>query len=119
MKQGLILFAHGARDPGWAKPFEDVCSRVDAQVPERQALLAFLEFMHPDLAEAVATQVERGFGSIRIVPLFLGPGGHLRHELPRLVDAARHAHPGVAIEIAAPAGEDPRVIEALAAYSAG
>jgi sirohydrochlorin cobaltochelatase len=119
VKQALILFAHGARDPGWARPFEAVRARVHAHSPEREALLAFLEFMQPDLAQAVAAQVARGFGSIRIVPLFLGPGGHLRHELPRLVEAARQAHPGVTIEVTAPAGEDPRVIEALAAFAVG
>ena len=28
MKRGLLLFAHGARDPRWALPFEDVAARV-------------------------------------------------------------------------------------------
>jgi sirohydrochlorin ferrochelatase len=28
------------------------------------------------------------------VPLFLGTGGHLRRDLPPLVDALRAAHPG-------------------------
>ena len=28
MKRGLLLFAHGARDPRWALPFEDVAARM-------------------------------------------------------------------------------------------
>ena len=28
MPHGLILFAHGARDPRWAEPFEAVAARV-------------------------------------------------------------------------------------------
>jgi len=112
----LILFAHGARDPAWAIPFERVLARVGGRAPERAPMLAYLELMTPDLAAAIAAQAERGFNAIRIVPLFLGPGGHLRHDLPRIVDAARARHPGLEIELAGPAGEDRFVIEALADY---
>ena len=112
----LILFAHGARDPAWATPFERVLARVQGRAPERAPMLAYLELMAPDLAAAIATQAERGFDAVRIVPLFLGPGGHLRHDLPRIVDAARARHPKLRIELAGPAGEDPFVIEALADY---
>ena len=112
----LILFAHGARDPLWAVPFERVLARVHRQGPERAAILAFLEFLPPDLPTAIATQVERGFDTVRIVPLFLGPGGHLRNDLPRIAAAARAQHPRLQLEVADPAGEDASVIEALAAY---
>ena len=116
MAPALILFAHGARDPAWAIPFERVLARVHGRAPERAPMLAFLELMAPDLPAAIAAQVERGFDAVRIVPLFLGPGGHLRHDLPLIVDAARARHAGLRIELAGPAGEDGFVIEALADY---
>lgn len=112
----LILFAHGARDPAWAVPFERVLADVTARAPQRQPLLAFLELMQPDLDQAIATQVERSFAAICIVPLFLGFGGHLRNDLPKIIEQARARHAGVRIEVAPPAGEDARVIDALAAY---
>jgi sirohydrochlorin cobaltochelatase len=115
----LILFAHGARDPAWAVPFERVLARVQHQAPKRAPMLAYLELMAPDLPTAIAAQAQRGFDAVRIVPLFLGPGGHLRSDLPRIVDAERARHPGMRIELAGPAGEDPSVIEALAAYCLG
>jgi sirohydrochlorin cobaltochelatase len=114
----LILFAHGARDPRWAAPFERILERVRARVPERSPMLAYLEVMTPDLATAIEAQVRAGFSTIRIVPLFLGPGGHLRSDIPRLVDEARRLHPGLRIDVGAPAGEDSRVIEAIAALCA-
>jgi len=49
MTTGLILFAHGARDPRWALPFEAVAARVRAQRPGVPVRLAFLEFMAPTL----------------------------------------------------------------------
>jgi sirohydrochlorin cobaltochelatase len=115
----LILFAHGARDPRWAEPFERVLEAVKSRAPGRAPMLAFLELMDPDLSTAIATQVGRGFASIRVVPLFLGPGGHLRDDLPAIIDAARQRHAGVTIDVAKPAGEDPGVIEALARYALG
>jgi sirohydrochlorin cobaltochelatase len=50
MTQGLILFAHGARDPRWAAPFEDMAARIRAHGRSCAVRLAFLEFMTPDLA---------------------------------------------------------------------
>jgi sirohydrochlorin cobaltochelatase len=112
----LILFAHGSRDARWAVAFERVLERVTRAAPERSPMLAYLEFIAPDLPSAIAQQVARGHRAIRIVPLFLGQGGHVRADVPRLVEAARVAHPAVAIELAASAGEDDGVISALAAY---
>lgn len=47
--QGLILFAHGARDPRWALPFEQVAQRVRAMRPGLVVSLAYLELMPPRL----------------------------------------------------------------------
>ena len=96
----MILFAHGARDRTWAAPFERVLASVEARAPERAPMLAYLELMAPDLPAAIAAQATRGFEAVRIVPLFLGPGGHLRNDLPRIVQAERERHPGLTIEVA-------------------
>jgi len=112
----IVLFAHGARDPAWAAPFERVLARVRERAPSCDARLAFLEFMRPDLPTLIADMAAQGRRAIRVVPLFLGPGGHLRRELPELVAAARLAHTGVRIDLEAAAGEDEGVAEALAAY---
>ena len=33
MSAGLVLFAHGARDPRWAEPFEAVAARLRTLEP--------------------------------------------------------------------------------------
>ena len=45
---------------------------------------------------------------IDIVPLFLGTGGHLRQDLPPLVEAQRAATERSTIHLHAPIGEHPR-----------
>lgn len=116
---GIILFAHGARDPRWADPFRRVADRVRCDAPALPLELAFLEFMSPDLGEAARLLAARGVRSIAVVPLFFGPGGHLRTGLPQLARAAMAALPGVTIDIAPAAGEDDGVVGALAAYAIG
>jgi sirohydrochlorin cobaltochelatase len=117
MARALVLFAHGARDPRWAEPFEAVAARVRAAAPGVPVVLAFLELMQPSLAEAVAALVAEGATRVDVVPLFLGTGGHLRQDLPPLVEALRAAHPGVAIGLHAAIGEHAAVIDAMARAS--
>lgn len=117
MTTGLVLFAHGARDPRWAAPFEAVAARVRAARPQAAVRLAFLELMAPDLPAAGAELVAAGCSRIEIVPLFLGTGGHVRRDLPLLVAALRERHPGAVFTLHPAAGEAAIVTDALAAVA--
>lgn len=111
---GLILFGHGARDPRWREPFDRLLSIVGERYPGPLSL-AFLEMMQPDLPTACADLVKRGAERIFIVPVFLGTGGHLRRDLPSLIESARE-QVGVPVTAVGAIGEDPRVLLALADY---
>ncbi|RQR57501.1 cobalamin biosynthesis protein CbiX [Burkholderia sp. Bp9002] len=113
---GIVLFGHGARDPRWAEPFERLAARLRAAAPAATVSLAFLELMTPSLDTAVAAQVAAGCTRITVVPVFFGQGGHVRRDLPQLVDACRAAHPGVEIRCATAVGEDDGVLDAIARY---
>ncbi len=116
MTAGLILFAHGARDARWAEPFERLRVRVAHAVPREHVALAYLEIMTPDLANAAAKLHSAGCRRIVVVPVFLGQGGHVREDLPRLLREAAAAHPDCEFHMAAAAGEDDAVLDALATY---
>jgi sirohydrochlorin cobaltochelatase len=119
MARGLILFAHGSREPGWAEPFEQLAARVRIAAPRAQVGLAFLELMQPDLAGAAAQLVSAGVDTIRIVPIFLGQGGHLRRDLPLLVKDLQAQFPETKFAYAPAAGDDAGVLDAIAAYCVG
>ncbi len=114
MTTGLILFAHGARDPRWAAPFEAVAAQVRAREPAATVRLAFLEFMSPTLPEAGAELVAAGCREVAVLPMFLGAGGHVRKDLPRLLDDLRAAHPGVDFSLHTAVGEQDAVLAAMA-----
>ena len=113
-RSGLLLFAHGARDPNWALPFEAVLRRVREQAPGIAVSLSFLEFMAPSLLEAGGALAAAGCTRVAIVPMFLGAGGHVRKDLPALIETLRHTHPQVAWTLQPSIGEAPGVIEAMA-----
>jgi sirohydrochlorin cobaltochelatase len=120
LKVGVVLFAHGSRDPEWSRPFERVSTEVARRLPHASVCVAYLELMRPTLAEAVAALGAAGAKSIRVVPVFFGQGGHVREDLPRLVSELRRAHGDLELVLEKPIGEDPAVIEAIAgAIAAG
>ena len=113
-KAAIVLFAHGSREPQWAQPFEALAAAVSRHT-DAAVRLAYLELMQPSLPDVLAQLAAAGTTSIRVVPVFLGPGGHTRHDLPKLVSAARERHAGVTISLEPSVGERPAVIEAIAA----
>ncbi|HSY27624.1 MAG TPA: CbiX/SirB N-terminal domain-containing protein, partial [Burkholderiaceae bacterium] len=74
MSRALILFAHGARDPKWAEPFQRLQRLIEAQLPGVVVALAFLELMTPQLPELVAQLLQSGCKDVMVVPVFLGQG---------------------------------------------
>jgi sirohydrochlorin cobaltochelatase len=114
MKQGLLLFAHGARDPRWTRPFDEVIRQVRLQASDVEARLCFLELMSPGLLEAGRELAEEGCVRIDVLPMFLGMGGHVRNDLPKLLRELASQHPNVEWRLARPIGETVSVIEAMA-----
>ena len=114
MKRGLLLFAHGARDPRWALPFEDVAARVRRADASVAVELSFLEFMTPGLVDAGHALATQGCTRVEVVPLFLGAGGHVRKDLPALLDRVREAHPGLRVTLHTAVGEIDSVVAAMA-----
>jgi sirohydrochlorin cobaltochelatase len=112
--QGILLFAHGARDPAWARPFEAIAERMRAAAPGHAIVLAYLELMQPGLKDAVETMRAYGCDDITVVPLFLGAGGHVKRDLPALIDELRAAHPGLALRTTPAIGEADVVTQAIA-----
>ena len=115
----IVLFAHGARDPQWAQPFERIRALVQAADRELIVGLAFLERMTPDLPTAVASVTQLGATHVKIVPLFLGAGGHVKEDLVALVETLRERHANIAFEVSVPIGENEEMVRAIAAWAAG
>lgn len=114
--RALILFAHGARAASWAGPFQRLQALTQARLPEVDVRLGFLELMTPRLPELVAELAGGGVRFITIVPVFLGQGAHVLHDLPLMVTQLKTDYPQLAIEVAEAVGENASVLSAIADF---
>ncbi|MDR7305155.1 CbiX/SirB N-terminal domain-containing protein [Rhodoferax saidenbachensis] len=111
---GIVLFAHGSRDPLWHRPIEAVAAQMRELAPSTLVVCAYLELSTPDLPAAVADLVAQGARAVRIVPMFLGVGRHAREDLPALVHDLRVQYHHIPILLQDAVGENPRMVELLA-----
>lgn len=113
MKSAILLFGHGARNPEWQQPFESVSARLRCISPDLLVASAYLEFIKPDLGEAVATLAAAGAEKISIVPLFVAFGMHLKRDLPQLVETMRRRYPAVHFDVLPALGESEEMLKAM------
>ena len=111
---GIILFAHGSRDPLWRIPIEAVAADIRVRQPHTAVRCAYLELCTPTLPDAAAELIAAGAGRVRVFPLFFGVGKHTREDLPLLIDQIKATHPGVVIELLPAAGEYPQLTALMA-----
>ena len=113
----LILFAHGSSDPGWAGPFIKLKAAVRAKEPGRKVELAFLERMQPSFEETVTALHAQGVRHITVAPIFLAIGGHMRKDLPKLIEETQ-SRTGIEFRILPALGEVESLITAIADWVA-
>lgn len=113
---GIILFAHGSRDPQWRLPFEAILQSMRTQ-HTGPASLAFLECMEPSLSQAIEAMSGTGVDHINVIPVFLAVGSHVRKDLPVLLEAARAAHPELKISSSAAIGEQSDIQQAIVSFA--
>jgi sirohydrochlorin cobaltochelatase len=116
---GVILFAHGSRDPLWRLPIDAVAHRMRSQHANLHVAVAFLELTEPDLPSTVELLMKQGVSHVRIVPMFLGVGRHAREDLPELVHGLTEAYPQMSFELVPAIGEHPAMTALMANIAAG
>ncbi|MFJ9570195.1 sirohydrochlorin chelatase [Streptomyces bacillaris] len=102
----LLVVAHGSRDPRALRTVLALLDRVRDLRPGLDVRLGHIELNRPLLPDTLDGL--RGADAV-LVPLLLGRGHHVKHDLP----AAAAAAPFVRTRIAAPLGPHPLLVEAL------
>ncbi|POG49597.1 hypothetical protein BV881_01595 [Streptomyces sp. ZL-24] len=102
----LLVVAHGSRDPRALRTVLALLDRVRELRPGLDVRLGHIELNRPLLPDTLDGL--RGADAV-LVPLLLGRGHHVKHDLP----AAAAAAPSVRTRIAAPLGPHPLLVEAL------
>jgi sirohydrochlorin cobaltochelatase len=114
MTTGIILFAHGSRDPQWRLPIEAVARQITQRQHGALVRCAYLELCLPSLPDAALDLSAAGVRKIKVFPLFIGVGKHAREDLPLLINDLRAAHPDLIVELMPTAGEFDQLISLMA-----
>jgi sirohydrochlorin ferrochelatase len=109
--QGLLLVAHGSRDPEAAPIAFDVADGLEKALPGLVAKAAFLELSEPDPATALDELAAAGVTDVVIQPFLLGNAYHSKVDLPEVVEAA--AERGLAVELGKVLAPHPALLPAL------
>jgi sirohydrochlorin ferrochelatase len=111
---GYIVFAHGSSVESANQAVRSVALEMARRGELDHVVAAFLEGGRPDLKTAVGELAgQPGIARVVVVPYFLTLGLHLQRDLPRLVEEARRASPGLEIEVTAPLDGHPAMAAAL------
>jgi sirohydrochlorin ferrochelatase len=99
VKRALLIVDHGSRRREAHEHLEWVASQVRGRRPDLPVYVAHMELAGPSIHQAIAACARDGVEELFVHPFFLVPGLHAAADVPRLVDAAAVAHPGLRVRI--------------------
>jgi sirohydrochlorin cobaltochelatase len=95
------------------RPFDALRQTIQQRTPHVTVALAYLEATDPELSECIRALAEQGVESIRVLPLFLAMGKHLRSDIPALAAKVAGEFSELRIEFLPALGEAPEFVDAL------
>jgi sirohydrochlorin ferrochelatase len=75
--------------------------------------IAYLQFMKPDLPEAIKRAVKDGANKIIIHPYLLSSGYHVSKNIPDIISIAKKDHPHVEFVYTEPLGAHKKLVEVV------
>lgn len=107
----VLLIGHGTRRAAGVAEFHALVERLRQALPQRMLLAGFLELADPSLAEALETLRQQGFHRITALPAFLMAAGHIKNDIPVMLNAFQAEHPGLKITLGADLGVHPKLLQ--------
>jgi sirohydrochlorin ferrochelatase len=112
-KIGLLLVDHGSRFQEANDMLVDVAAMV-RRISGRDCVHhAHMELAEPTIQQGFETCVREGATAVVVHPYFLSPGRHSMSDIPRMVEEAARAFPGVAYCVTQPLGLHPKICEVI------
>jgi sirohydrochlorin cobaltochelatase len=109
----LILFSHGSVLCGAGEALDAHAERLRASGVWDRVEVGYLNYSEPRFLDTVAKVAAAGATRVVVVPYFLVAGYFVQVDLPRCLDAARAAHPGIEFVAADALRHDPGLADAL------
>lgn len=112
-RPGLLVIAHGSRDPRHVATVTALCARARSLRPGVRVEVGFLDFDAPSVERALARLWSRGAREVVALPLLLTRAFHAKSDVPAVLREATARLPGIALRQARVLGPSPLLTAAL------
>ena len=111
-KLGVMVCGHGSRDADAVREFQAVARGIAERLAQYEVESGFLEFATPIIREGLDALVARGVTDILAIPGMLFAAGHVKNDVPSVLNAYAANHPGVSIRCGRDLAIDLKLIRA-------
>jgi sirohydrochlorin cobaltochelatase len=106
----VLLIGHGTRLPAGVAEFHALADRLQQVLPDRACRAGFLELVEPSVPEALATLWRQGCRRVTALPALLMAAGHVKNDIPVMLNAFQAEHPEIRITFGADLGIHPNLL---------
>ncbi len=107
MKKAVLLVGHGSKDPEGNAEFEAFAQAAGMRY-------CMLDYVEPSLPTALASLAAEGITDLAVIPYFLFAGGHVKKDIPEIINTARKQYPKMAIYLGRHLGLENALLEVCA-----
>lgn len=107
----VLLIGHGTRLAAGVTEFHALADQLQQALPDRTCLAGFLELVEPSLPAALERLRQQGFRRVTALPALLMAAGHVKNDIPVILNAFQAAHPEMTIAFGADLGVHPNLLQ--------
>lgn len=111
-KLGIMVCGHGSRNVEATEEFARLVEGIKKRFPQHPVDYGFLEFATPILHDGLEKLRAQGVDHIIAVPGMLLAAGHVKNDLPSVINEYAAEHPEIKIEFGRDLGVDTRLLVA-------
>ena len=111
-KTGVMVCGHGSRDAGAVGEFQAVARGIEQRLPHYDVESGFLEFATPVIRDGLDALRGRGVKKILAIPGMLFAAGHVKNDVPSVLNTYAAQHPDIEIIFGRDLGIDHKLIRA-------
>ncbi|MED4226392.1 sirohydrochlorin chelatase [Neobacillus cucumis] len=112
--KAILYIGHGTRSKKGADEAKAFIARVSERVTVPIQEISFLELTEPSIEVGFSLCVQKGATEITVVPLFLLAAGHIKQDIPNVLDSLSMAYPDISINVKDPFGVQGAILDAVA-----
>ena len=107
----VLLIGHGTRLAAGVAEFRALADQLQQALPDRICLAGFLELVEPNLPEALEQLWRQGFRRVTALPALLLAAGHVKNDIPVILNVFQAEHPEMSITFGADLGIHPNLLQ--------